>query len=120
MRAYWAKVCSSGLLLIAGLPAGATITPLKRPDTVADRRFIAVHPVDEGVQLRESLRRDVTTHPNDFVVFETEAGAQQFVAQHWAEVRPETNRNIESLGVVGYWQGKTMVVLPWEPVKNFQ
>lgn len=70
--------------------------------------------------MRESLSRDVAQHPGDFVVFATEAGAKQFVVTHRGDAERETNSRIVSRGVMGYWQGKTIVVLPWGPLRNFQ
>ncbi|MEO6981884.1 MAG: hypothetical protein ABI072_02060 [Edaphobacter sp.] len=69
--------------------------------------------------MQESLSRDVAQHPGEFIVFATEAGARQFLAKHRYDVERETNARITSRGVVGYWQGKTIVVLPWGALKNF-
>jgi hypothetical protein len=103
-----------------GLSAGASVVPLRRPDVIAERRIVAATPLEDAAAMQESLRRDVAAHPAEFVVFATEAGAHQFVSAHHETVAPETNSMIVSRGVVGYWQGKTIVVLPWEPLKNFQ
>jgi hypothetical protein len=69
--------------------------------------------------LRESLRSEVRRHPDDFIVFETEAGAKQFFAQHRNDVEHETDPRIIDRGVMGYWQDKTIVVLPWNSLENF-
>jgi hypothetical protein len=76
--------------------------------------------MDDAAAMQESLRRDVAKHPEEFVVFATEAGANQFASEHRLSVEMETSSKIISRGVVGYWQGKTIVVLPWELLKNFQ
>ena len=70
--------------------------------------------------MRESLRRDASDHPGEFVVFLTRTGADHFVREHRDDVERETNSKVVSRGIVGYWQGKTLVVLPWAPLKNFQ
>ncbi|WP_179583015.1 hypothetical protein [Tunturiibacter gelidoferens] len=106
--------------LLTGLYAEASVVPLLRPDVVASRRIVVAAPVDDAAAMQESLRRDVAEHPEEFVVFATEAGANQFMTEHRFSVEMETSGRIMSRGVVGYWQGKTIVVLPWEPLKNFQ
>jgi hypothetical protein len=107
-------------LVLMGLPVRAEVAPLKMPpDTPASRKIVAASAVDDGTAIRESLRRDIRLHPGDFVVFETEFGAERFVAEHQAEAQRERNQRLVSRGVVGYWQGKIVVVLPWGPVKNF-
>jgi hypothetical protein len=45
-------------------------------------------------------------------VFATEGGAEQFFATHRGDVEREKDSKIILRGVVGYWRGKTMVVLP--------
>lgn len=59
----------------------------------------------------ESLKNDVANHPNDFMRFETEAGADQFIAGHKDAYR-ENEKRVLDRGIVGYWSGKTLVVLP--------
>jgi hypothetical protein len=82
--------------------------------------IVAPSPISDARMMRESLSRDVAQHPGDFVVFVTEAGAKQFVAEHRYDAEREINTRIVSRGVVGYWQGKTIVVLPWGALKSFQ
>ncbi|HEU4636488.1 MAG TPA: hypothetical protein VFS41_09940 [Edaphobacter sp.] len=60
----------------------------------------------------ESLRADVDRHPADFVTFTTRAEASHFLEQHAADARYETQRQMRELGILGYWQGRTIVVLP--------
>lgn len=60
----------------------------------------------------ESLRADVDRHPADFVTFTTRAEASHFLEQHAADARYESQRRMRELGVMGYWQGRTVVVLP--------
>jgi hypothetical protein len=60
----------------------------------------------------ESLRSDVDHHPADFITFTTRAEATRFLEQHQADGRYETQQRMRDLGVMGYWQGRTVVVLP--------
>ena len=62
--------------------------------------------------MSDSLRRDVAAHPADFISFETEASALQFLADHSTEVMRETMPRVISRGIFGYWAGKTLVILP--------
>lgn len=73
-----------------------------------------------GVELRdsldaatilESLRQDVASHPSDFVTFETQTTANHFILDH-DDVLKETDRRVIQRGILGYWRGKTLVVLP--------
>ncbi len=67
---------------------------------------------DAGNQISASLRQDVARHPNDFVVFDTRSAASRFMLDHISNVNRETERRMIDSGVVGYWRGKTVVVLP--------
>lgn len=80
---------------------------------------MVTNPVNDAKAVQESLRRDVARHPGDFIVFATEAGAARFFVEHRDDVERETDPRIISRGVVGYWQGKTVVVLPWGYLANF-
>jgi hypothetical protein len=93
---------------------------LSRPDALASKAIVAPVRLDDAAAMQESLRRDVAEHPEEFVVFPTEAGAYQFAAEHKTTVEMETSVMIISRGVVGYWQGKTIIVLPWNTVKNLK
>jgi hypothetical protein len=59
----------------------------------------------------ESLREDVGRHPNDFMTFETRIAANRFIAEHEGAYH-ETESRVILRGVIGYWQSKTLVVLP--------
>ena len=61
--------------------------------------------------ISESLRGDVAQHPKDFLTFETGMTARQFITMH-NDALAETDRRIVQRGILGYWQGKTLVVLP--------
>jgi len=71
-------------------------------------------PVEESTDgaMLESLRNDVIHHPGDFVTFPTKVEASRSLEQHAADARHETQQRMLELGVVGYWQGRTVVVLP--------
>jgi hypothetical protein len=102
-----------------GLTASeASIVSLERLDTRIPTKIVARQPEDDAAAIQESLRRDVAEHPNDFVVFETEAGANRFMTEHRDYVQRETSRKITSRGVLGYWKGKTLVVLRWAALKT--
>jgi len=66
-------------------------------------------------EMRVSLRRDIARHPGDFVSFPTETAAMRFMKEHSMETSRETQPRMLDLGVVGYWQGRTLVVLPIAP-----
>ena len=76
-----------------------------------------VVPVEQSSEgkMRVSLRRDVARHPSDFVSFPTETAAMRFMKEHSTETSRETEQRMLDLGVVGYWQGRTVVVLPIAP-----
>jgi hypothetical protein len=109
-----------GLPLLMGLPVGASVVPTAKPLKADSARVVAPSAVSETRQLRESLRNEVARHPDDFIVFATEAGAKQFFAKHRNDVEHETDPKIIDRGVMGYWGDKTIVVLPWDSLENFQ
>ncbi|MDE1176329.1 MAG: hypothetical protein PW789_06935 [Edaphobacter sp.] len=62
--------------------------------------------------ISESLREDVARHPKDFVIFPSRMAAGHFLREHVSETTRETEPRMIRSGVVGYWQGKTVVVVP--------
>ena len=66
----------------------------------------------EDESVLDSLRNDVTHHPNEYVVFETRSAANSFITAHWADAQAETEQRAVRRGIVGYWLDKTVVVLP--------
>jgi hypothetical protein len=78
-----------------------------------------VVPVEESSEevMRASLRNDVAMHPGDFVAFPTETAAMRFMREHSTETSRETQPRMLDLGVMGYWQGRTLVVVPISPVE---
>jgi hypothetical protein len=65
----------------------------------------------DAISVLDSLKEDVAHHPNDFVRFETRTAANQFIEEHEDVVR-EMDRRVVQRGIVGYWEGKTLVLLP--------
>ena len=111
-------------LHIAFIFAGAMSTRASSITTTASRPIPSTTSVRgqsiwESQQLRESLKEDVSGHPNDFIRFETQASAALFIEEHEDAYR-ETERRVVLRGIMGYWRGKTLVVLPTLPVgQNF-
>ena len=102
-----------------GSPVWASVAPFANPVSPTARRVVEADNINDTETMRASLRRDVARHPNDFIVFVTESGAREFFAQHRASVEVETDPRMIERGVVGYSQGKTVVVLPWLPSAQF-
>jgi hypothetical protein len=76
------------------------------------QRKKAVQSVGTEALVSKSLRQDIARHPNDFVVFATRTAANRFMLDHVADVSRETEPRMIDSGVVGYWRGRTLVVLP--------
>jgi hypothetical protein len=93
---------------------------MRKPDSALLHKVVAYNTVSDAAAIQQSLRNDVASHPADFVVFATETGAHQFLLKNRDDVEPETNERLVSRGVIGYWQGKTLVVLPWSPAQLLQ
>jgi hypothetical protein len=99
-------------VLLMGLHAWGSVTLRANPKAAAAGKIVVANRTGDARAMRESLRRDVALHPDDFIVFATEAGAKGFFAEHRNEEEIERDRKVRARGVVGYWQGKTIVVLP--------
>lgn len=119
MRRIGASVSVGAVLLLAGIPGHACVTALQSSAMEAPHGAFAATPYSDMQRIRASLRRDVARHPSDFIVFPTRAGAMEFFAEHRASVEVETDPTMIERGVVGYSQGKTVVVLPWLPTAGF-
>lgn len=104
----------SVLLFVSGLGASADATP--RTEWHVQKPAVIV-PVEEGADeaMLGSLREDVNRHPANFVTFTTKTEASRFLEQHVVDARHETQQRMLELGVLGYWQGRTVVVLPLAP-----
>ena len=82
---------------------------------VSDPRLVVSGAPSDEEEMRVSLRKDIARHPWDFVSFPTQTAAMRFMRDHSMETSRETQPRLLDLGVVGYWQGRTLVVLPITP-----
>ena len=105
---------------MVGLTAMASTVPWKPVYTGLPQKIVSGGGENDGTAMRRSLDRDVRLHPDDFIVFVTQAEAHRFLVEHRDDAQRETNERIVARGVVGYWQGKTLVVLPLEWEKSSQ
>jgi hypothetical protein len=110
-RLFLGVLLGAGLIFLGALSVSASTTPpcespLTRSATTLQGRNFS----DEMAAL-ESLREDVGRHPTDFMTFETRIAVNRFIAEHEGAYH-ETESRVVLRGVVGYWQGKTLVVLP--------
>ena len=112
MHAYPKGVAVAFFLLIWS--GGARATVKIELETPEPKLVVPAERSSEG-EMRESFRRDVERHPLDYVSFLTETGAKRFMQEHSTETSRETVQRMLDLGVVGYWQGRTVVVLPITP-----
>jgi hypothetical protein len=104
------------ILLMSSLPLSASMTSASLANASTHPPLAPINiqspgHAEEGSEL-QSLRRDVATHPNDFISFETEFSANRFIAEHAPEAQRESQPRVIARGIFGYWRGKTMVVLP--------
>jgi hypothetical protein len=99
------------LLFWAALPLSAS-TAANGPRVTSSN--VAIHSTDysDTMQFHASLRQDVMNHPGDFITFETQSSADRFLEEHNGEARRETDRRVALRGIVGYWGGKMLVVMP--------
>lgn len=109
MRFVRALSCCSAVLICAGsLSAHAVVSTAWRTPASALR----VHKAGVVPEVSASLREDVARHPNDFVTFETLTAGNRFLEEHWVDASRETEQRMIDRGVLGYWRGKTLVLLP--------
>ncbi|MBS1798778.1 MAG: hypothetical protein JSS95_03035 [Acidobacteria bacterium] len=97
------------LMLVSTVGANATISTVWR---TATKTVLQLDDADDSGQAYESLRDDVSRHPDDFITFATQTAANRFIEEHGFEMNRETERRMIERGVLGYWRGKTVVVLP--------
>lgn len=97
------------LMLMSAVAANATVSTVWRTPSKA---VLQVEDADDSGQAFESLRDDVSRHPDDFITFATQTAANRFIEEHGFEMNRETERRMIERGVIGYWRGKTVVVLP--------
>ena len=97
------------LMLMSSFAANATSSMVWRTPS---KNVLQYDDADDSGQAYESLRDDVSRHPDDFVTFATQTAANRFIDEHGLEMNRETERRMVQRGVIGYWRGKTVVVLP--------
>jgi hypothetical protein len=73
---------------------------------------VAIEIESGDARMIDSLREDVSRHPNDFMSFQTQTAAVRFIDEHGFEANRETARRMIKRGVLGYWRGKMIVVVP--------
>jgi len=80
--------------------------------TLARPSSVTIKMQSDEAGMINSLREDVSRHPDDFVTFETQTAAFRFIEGHGFEANRETARLMIKRGVLGYWRGKMVVVVP--------
>ena len=101
----------SSLPISASLTSAATHSPLAPTATQAQS-------LGDETSVLESLKTDVAANPADFLPFETESSANRFLAEHAPEAQREAEPRVIARGILGYWRGKTVVVLPTLPTTS--
>ncbi len=102
--------CLMAILMIPAIPPqNLTVSPSERHLAPVWVPAPSVSAVDSA--FIESLRRDIAKHPADFLVFGSDSRADEFILSH-TDALLETDRRVVQRGIKGYWQGKTLVVLP--------
>jgi hypothetical protein len=102
---------SLGLILLGVLAASASTTNPSDLRTAPSAMVLQTRSFSDEVAALDSLRADVARHPDDFMTFETRIAANRFIAEHEGAYH-ETESRVIVRGVVGYWQNKTLVVVP--------
>jgi hypothetical protein len=105
------------VLFISAHAIGASTTSVGGVTSAPSTINVRVQDTLDATTILESLRHDVAIHPNDFVTFETRTTANHFILDHEDAFR-ETNRRINQRGILGYWRGKMLVVLPSLSISN--
>lgn len=106
MPLFLTRSLTALLLIPAGRPQSPTLSPVQAP--------AIVHSLPASAQestYTESLRKDIAQHPGDFMVFATQGTAEIFILTH-TDAFSETDRRVVQRGIMGYWKGKTLVVIP--------
>ena len=98
-------------LSFSALPLRGSPTT-KMCDPVRDMTKERVRSRSEESFALESVRKDVAAHPAEFITFETESSAMRFIVQHRPEAQAEAEPRVVARGIIGYWHGKTVIVLP--------
>lgn len=98
-------------MLMNALPLIAS-TATKSYSSPSTTSLRAQNSDDESMSVLESLKKDIASHPNDFMTFETQTAAYRFIAEHGDDAYRETTPRVIWRGIIGYWRGKILVVLP--------
>jgi len=101
----------AGLLFLSTLLSNASTTTI-RPHIDPTKGSIRAQISEDASSIFESLEKDVSRHPDDFIVFETRMSADEFIMAHKDEAYYETEQRAVMRGILGYWRGKTIVILP--------
>jgi hypothetical protein len=97
-------------VFMCSLPLHASASPITF-HLAPSQANIQARSDNEPMSVSESLRNDVANHPGDFITFETAEGANRFIVEHKGADH-ESDKRVIQRGIVGYWDGKTLVVLP--------
>ena len=106
------------MLVTLSLSASTTTTTESRP--ISSENTIRLRNPSNDTSMSSSLRRDIDSHPEDFVAFDTESAADQFIAKHEDEIDRETDHRVILRGILGYWRGKTLVILSRLPTPTLR
>jgi hypothetical protein len=101
----------AGVIFLGALSASASMTTPGESRPAPAATALQARSFNDEMAALESLREDVGRHPNDFMTFETRIAANRFIAEHEGAYH-ETESRVILRGVIGYWQSKTLVVLP--------
>ncbi len=99
------------ILLLTTLPLIASTTNTGRSSSTRSTPVIWTADSDEAVSVLQSLRASVAQNPGDYVSFETAVAANQFIAEH-ADATRETDRTMVQRGILGYFRGKAIALVP--------
>ncbi len=108
---------STALLFLGAIPLHALTTTEIRTSATLPISVVSARNNGDSRSVLDSLRQDVAQHPADYITFETETAARRFLLDHLTALR-ETDRVMISRGVLGYWQGKIVVVVPSLATRN--
>ena len=110
-RLFLRVFLGTGLIFLGALSVSASTSQSFDSRLAPSAMTLQRRSFSDEMSALESLREDVGRHPNDFMTFETRIAANRFIAEHEGAYH-ETESRVILRGVVGYWQGKTLVVLP--------
>lgn len=100
------------LLLLVVNPVASIATVNRALQSSARTPRLTVERESGDTRILDSLREDVARHPDDFVSFQTRTSALRFIDEHGLDANRETARRMIERGVLGYWRGKMVVVVP--------